>query len=292
MNFWSNASPGMKILVVAVIVAALIGVFYLLSGGFGAQPEPTPTPVASVPTTAPTATDTPVPTPEPSEPPVAVISGPTQTLVGEAITLSAADSRAAEGSEIVSYQWDLGDGVQSTNMEVTHTYQEAGEYEVSLTVVDNNGLENRSTIKLTVEEPTPTPTSTFEPTATPEPQPTNTPEPTATPVDPSDALERREWKLLNTLPDTEITILFVRGKATGFAGCNEFRANYQTASDGSIRITDIQAGRQVCEQPIMEQEQTFLDALAEVVSFEVLGSQGKQLTLTAPTGLLQFETEE
>ena len=291
MDFWNNASTGVKILIVAVIVAALIGVFYLLSGGFGAQPEPTATPVASQPTPAPT--NTPVPTPKPSEPPVAVISGPTQALVGESITLSAADSRAAEGKQIASYAWDLGDGTLSTNKEVTHAYQEAGRYEVTLTVTDNEGLENSSSIKVTIEEPTPTPTA--QPTETPEPEPTDTPEPepTSTPIDPSDALEGREWTLLNALPETGVNVTFLRGKVAGFAGCNDFTGAYQTGSDGSIQISDLKAGRKICDQPIMDQETTFLATLAEATSFQIQGTQGKQLILSTPDGaLLQFQTQD
>ena len=284
MNFWNNASTGVKILIIAVVVAAIIGVFYLLTGGFGAQPEPTPTAVAPKPAT-PAPTNTPVPTPKPSEPPVAVISGPTQGLVGQSITLSAADSRAAEGKEIVSYAWNLGDGTLSTNKEVTHVYQKAGRYEVTLTVIDNEGLENSSSIKVTIEEPTPTPTA--EPTATPEP------EPSPTPIDPVDALEGREWALLNTLPDTAIDVMFLDGKLTGFAGCNDFSGTYRAASDGSMRIDDLQSVGRMCEQPIMDQEQRFLTTLAEVTSFQIQGSQGKQLTLSTPDGLLlQFRTED
>ncbi len=281
MDFWNNASTGVKILIVAVIVAALIGVFYLLSGGLGAQPEPTATPIASQPTLAPT--NTPVPTPKPAEPPVAVISGPTQALVGESITLSAADSRAAEGSQITGSRWDLGDGMQSTNKEVTHAYQKAGKYEVSLTVTDNNGLENTSTIKIMVEEPTPT----AQPTDTPEP------EPTSTPINPSDALKGRKWVLLNTLPDTQINVTFLRGRVAGFAGCNDFTGKYQTGSDGSIQISELKAGRKTCDQPIMNQEQAFLTTLDKVTSFQIQGAQGQQLILSTPTGvLLQFQTQD
>ena len=60
MEFWNNASTGMKILIVVVVIAALFGVYALVSGAFGGSPAPTPPPAA---TEAPAATATPLPAP-------------------------------------------------------------------------------------------------------------------------------------------------------------------------------------------------------------------------------------
>jgi heat shock protein HslJ len=54
MEFWNGASTGMKILIVVVIIAALIGVYALISGAFGGSPESPPPPATEAP--APTAT--------------------------------------------------------------------------------------------------------------------------------------------------------------------------------------------------------------------------------------------
>jgi PKD repeat protein len=43
------------------------------------------------------------------------------------------------GTTIVSYHWDFGDGASSQEQNPTHTYSDVGQYEVKLTVTDNNG---------------------------------------------------------------------------------------------------------------------------------------------------------
>lgn len=174
MNFWHDASTGMKILIIVVIIAAIIGIYALFTGALGGSPEPTPPP--------PAATEAPVPTAEP----------------------------------------------------------------------------------------------TIAPTAEP-------------PTDPSEALEGKEWVLLNTLPDTKITATFVRGKVAGSSGCNDYAGKYQTSSDATIRISDLKGGRMACDQPVMDQEQSFLTALGAATSFQV---QGNQLTIQTANGPLQFQTTE
>jgi len=48
-------------------------------------------------------------------------------------------SFAAGDGEIVKYDWDFGDGETGTGEEAHHTYQEAGQYFVRLTVTDDQG---------------------------------------------------------------------------------------------------------------------------------------------------------
>ncbi len=47
---------------------------------------------------------------------------------------------ADEDGEIVGYSWDFGDGTQGTGEHVGHLYQQTGEYQVALTVTDDDGL--------------------------------------------------------------------------------------------------------------------------------------------------------
>jgi hypothetical protein len=55
-----------------------------------------------------------------------------------------------EDGELVSYQWDLGDGQSADTDTLSHTYAEDGEYTVSLTVTDNGGLSHTSTQTVSV----------------------------------------------------------------------------------------------------------------------------------------------
>ena len=46
---------------------------------------------------------------------------------------------------IVSYMWDFGDGSTGSGVTPTHTYAAAGDYTVTLTVVDNDNLSGTDT---------------------------------------------------------------------------------------------------------------------------------------------------
>ena len=249
MDIWNNASTGMKVLIVVVIALAVLALIFILTSAFGggSQEPSAPSP--------PAATATPVPTPKPSEPPVAVISGPTRAIVGQPVTLTAADSTAAEGSQIASYMWDMGDGTSSSNVQVAHIYRAAGRYDVKLTVTDNNGLDSSSTIKMEVED-------------APE-QPT---------------LEDQNWTKMSVLQGTEITATFRKGKVSGFSGCNDYSGSYKIDGD-LLSVSGLSTGRKACEQPVMDQETAYLAALETSTSYQV---KGDNLTISTTMGPLQY----
>ncbi len=53
--------------------------------------------------------------------------------------------------QLVSYQWEFGDGSSASGEQVTHTYNAPGEYIVTLKVEDNAGLEDGSIRTLQLE---------------------------------------------------------------------------------------------------------------------------------------------
>jgi mannan endo-1,4-beta-mannosidase len=57
------------------------------------------------------------------------------------VELDGAASTDSDGS-ITNWQWNLGDGNTASGQNVIHTYSEAGEYSVELTVTDNEGATN------------------------------------------------------------------------------------------------------------------------------------------------------
>ncbi len=72
-------------------------------------------------------------------PPIAVLN--TELDSSEApliISLDANESSDPDG-QIISYNWDFGDGSTDTGANVSHTYLNAGIYTVTLTVTDNEG---------------------------------------------------------------------------------------------------------------------------------------------------------
>jgi len=67
-------------------------------------------------------------------------------------------SYSMNGAEIVSYEWDLGDGTTSNEPTFTHTYEKEGAYTVTLTVTDANGLSHTDEIVVVVGNTYPVPT--------------------------------------------------------------------------------------------------------------------------------------
>lgn len=62
----------------------------------------------------------------------------TTVFTGEVIGFDASDSKDLDGS-IISYLWDFGDGATAVGVKVNHAYEVEGVYNVTLTVVDDDG---------------------------------------------------------------------------------------------------------------------------------------------------------
>jgi hypothetical protein len=89
----------------------------------------------------PTATvaQAPEPTPTVGQAPEPVIIHPVEGKVGEEVTFDGSESRPGS-SPIASYEWDFGDGNTGSGATVTHTYDAAGAYQVTLKVTGQDGL--------------------------------------------------------------------------------------------------------------------------------------------------------
>ncbi len=81
-----------------------------------------------------TATITPAPIP-----PSANAGGPYSGVVGSGISFDGTASSDADGT-IVSYVWDFGDGGVASGPSPTHSYSVDGNFTVTLTATDNDGL--------------------------------------------------------------------------------------------------------------------------------------------------------
>lgn len=79
-------------------------------------------------------------------------AGPDQFVTVSDVQFDGGDSADREG-EIISYEWDFGDGNRGTGREVRHAYADPGEYRVSLVVRDDGGAPlntDRDTMRVTV----------------------------------------------------------------------------------------------------------------------------------------------
>ena len=95
-------------------------------------------------------------TPVPNQPPIASFTySPEKPVVNQPVTFDASSSYDPDGT-IVKYEWDFGDGniTNTTEEVIKHSYSEAGNYEVTLTVTDDDGATNSTTKIITVYSPT------------------------------------------------------------------------------------------------------------------------------------------
>jgi PKD repeat protein len=84
-------------------------------------------------------------------PPVAVASAtPSSGYAPLAVSFSSSGSSDPEGSPI-SYRWDFGDGTTSTLASPSHTFFEAGTYDVRLTVTDSAGASHSASVIVSVD---------------------------------------------------------------------------------------------------------------------------------------------
>ena len=74
------------------------------------------------------------------------------TLSDLSASFDAAGSDDPDGS-IDSYTWNFGDGKTGTGKATTHAYDNAGSYDVKLTVTDDDGLQDSVTHRITVTAP-------------------------------------------------------------------------------------------------------------------------------------------
>jgi PKD repeat protein len=88
-------------------------------------------------------------------PPIAIATvTPTIAYVGENISFSSTASYDPDGT-IVSYLWDFGDGNTSNEPNPVHSYSEPGNYTVTLTVIDDKGASNSTSVLVEVKPAVP-----------------------------------------------------------------------------------------------------------------------------------------
>ncbi len=75
---------------------------------------------------------------------------PESQSIEEPVTFDASDSNAETGD--LTYEWEFGDGDETTTTDpvVEHTYNEESEYEVTLTVVDEDGTEDSTSEQIEI----------------------------------------------------------------------------------------------------------------------------------------------
>jgi hypothetical protein len=71
--------------------------------------------------------------------------------VGQTVIFNA--SKSVDYGEIVSYEWNFGDGIDGTGEVIQHSYGKEGTYEVRLNATNNEGISSFATLPVIVERP-------------------------------------------------------------------------------------------------------------------------------------------
>jgi PKD repeat protein/uncharacterized protein YraI len=89
----------------------------------------------------------------PGEPqgPKAAINGTTQAVAGQTVNFNARNSSVAEGSHLTSFDWTFGDGASASGVDVSHVYDQPGQYDVTLTVTDDKELSDTAVQQIRID---------------------------------------------------------------------------------------------------------------------------------------------
>lgn len=104
----------------------------------------------------------------------------------------------------------------------------------------------------------------------------STPPETQNPAADRNTVYKLDWYLdssgiqVQVLPEAEITAQMTGSEIAGSSGCNSYSASVQV-SGGQIEVGDIVSTLMACADPVMDQEQAYLETLKSAVSFEVSG---------------------
>jgi PKD repeat protein len=84
-------------------------------------------------------------------PPKPIIDGPTSGEAGKILIFDGTNSLDSDG-EIIRYLFDFGDNTLSYESRASHIYTTPGKYTITLTVIDNHGLNEKAAINCTIFE--------------------------------------------------------------------------------------------------------------------------------------------
>ena len=157
-------------------------------------------------------------------PPVAIIDTTGSGNEGALISFNGSQSTAGIfADQIEAYSWDFGDGVTGDGPLVSHTFDDDGLYNVTLTVTDDSGLSGSEEQTMTINNVPPTITGVFA-----DPSPTDAGMPTTIIITATDATGDI-LELLYSFDCDEDAVFEIAPQASSSAEC--------TFPDGPVSVT-------------------------------------------------------
>ncbi|MCJ7572375.1 MAG: PKD domain-containing protein, partial [Candidatus Thermoplasmatota archaeon] len=83
--------------------------------------------------------------------PIIDAGGPYNSRVGEPVYFDASSSYDPDG-DLLTYEWNFGDGSVGVGAKQSHTYEKAGKYDVKLTVTDSEGNSDTQTVEVEITD--------------------------------------------------------------------------------------------------------------------------------------------
>ena len=87
------------------------------------------------------------------------------------------------------------------------------------------------------------------------------------------------------VPEAPITLTVNAVRISGTSACNEYGADWAVTEDGAVEIDDITMTLMLCEGPINDSEQAYLEALGRTTS---VGMDGDRLVFAGENAELRF----
>ncbi len=87
--------------------------------------------------------------------PVAKLVAPSNGVEGSQLPFDALQSSDPDPGDVLTYEWDFGDGTTATGVNPTHVYSDNGNYTVTLRVIDRDGADAIATQKVAVANAAP-----------------------------------------------------------------------------------------------------------------------------------------
>ncbi len=93
---------------------------------------------------------------------------------------------------------------------------------------------------------------------------------------------------------SNITLNFAEGQLNGFAGCNNYGAEYTSADEGTLTIPEIEITLQLCQTPegIMQQEDAYIETLRNGAAYRIIDDRLEIGDASGETTLVFTRKEE